>query len=71
MVTGNWIVFDLAVFICATILFLLWDCCKMVVPLLCSLVMSVCVRGGVQSLLLPAPDKSWLNDVPLPGCDGQ
>lgn len=33
VVTGKRIVFDLAVFIYATILFLLWDCSKMVAPL--------------------------------------
>lgn len=40
MVTGNWIVFDLAVFIYATILFLLWDCSKMVAALFHASVMN-------------------------------
>jgi len=40
VVTGNWIVFDLTVFIYATILFLLWDCSKMVVCLFCTSVMN-------------------------------
>ena len=30
VVTDNWLAFDLAVFVYATILFLLWDCNKMV-----------------------------------------